>query len=213
MRCFLAKKLAGKEHIGWYVLAVLLFVIFFGSILWGVFEIVKALADQVARVACGFTQLDGLNWIWPYIAVSSELMCFWMTLPFELLAAKAREGATVPEVTAPVDQVRVEPPPEVPPAPANDLEAEAVRVSEAYAALMGRVVQSGASDEVAVQALMRAAARQGRNPAVVRAIGVAMAGGLAAAREVGTARQAEALREAEARLESLQSVIGACTET
>ena len=67
-----------------------------------------------------------------------------------------------------------------------------VHVSEQFAALLERVMKSGVSDEFAVQALARAAASRGRAPAVVGAIGVAMAGGLAAAREVGTARQAEA---------------------
>ena len=198
----LAKKLAGKEHIGWYVLAVLLFVIFFGSILWGVFEIVKALADQVARVACGFTQLDGLNWIWPYIAVSSELMWFFIMLPFELIAAKAREGATVPEVTAPVDQVRVEPPPEVPPAPANDLEAEAVRVSEAYAALIGRVVQSGASDDAVEERLAAEAREAEAREALLREAEAREALREAGAREAlreAAARAAEAARAADER--------------
>jgi len=71
-------------------------------------------------------------------------------------------------------------------------------VSEQFAALVERVMRSGVSDEFAVAALARAAASRGRAPAVVGAIGVAMAGGLAAAREVGTARQAEAERLAAA---------------
>ena len=129
------------------------------------------------------TNTDIFKGLWPYIAVSSELMWFFIMLPFELIAAKAREGATVPDIAPPL---------EVPPAPANDLEAEAVHVSEQFAALLERVMKSGVSDEFAVQALARAAASRGRAPAVVGAIGVAMAGGLAAAREVGTARQAEA---------------------